>query len=192
MFHYATMSTGEVDLLRRIQRVIRKGRVQAIAPDAMILDQGDVAMEPGTLYVDCTASAISHRKSEPVFGKDRIQIQLLRAPLVTFSAALTAYVEAHGADDEQKNQLCVPVPFPKNLAGYVSATQISMMNQFRWSKDNALRQWLRNTRLDGFGKMVAELSKDDTERQAILAQLRTRAMAAMSNLPNLLTAARYV
>jgi hypothetical protein len=61
-------------------------------------------------------------------------------------------------------------------------------DQFRWSKDNALRQWLRNTRLDGFGKMVAELSQDDTERQAILAQLRTRAMAAMSNMPNLLIA----
>jgi hypothetical protein len=186
MFHYATISTGEVDLLRKIERVISKGRVQAIAPDAMVMDQGNVAMEPGTLYVDCTASAISHRKSEPVFGADRIQIQLLRAPLVTLSAALTAYVEVHGVDDEHKNQLCVPVPFPQNLAGYVPATQISMMNQFRWSKDNSLRQWLRNTRLDGFGKMVADLNKADTERQAILAQLRTRAMAAMSNMPNLL------
>lgn len=98
MFHYATLSTGEVDLLRKIQRVIRKGRVQAIVADAMMLDQGTVFMEPGTLYVDCTASAISHRKSEPVFGEGRIQIQLLRAPLVTLSAALTAYVEVHGVD----------------------------------------------------------------------------------------------
>jgi hypothetical protein len=84
------------------------------------------------------------------------------------------------------------VPFPKNLLGYVSATQASLMNQFVWSKDNALRQWLRHTRLDGFGKMVAELSKDDTERQAILAQLRTRTMAAMSNMPKLLSAASQV
>ncbi len=192
MFHYATISTGEVDLLRTIQRVIRKGRVQAIASDAMVLDQGTVAMEPGTLYVDCTASAISHRKSEPVFGEGRIHIQLLRAPLVTLSAAMTAYVEVHGGDDEHKNQLCQPVPFPKNLLGYVSATQASLMNQFLWSKDNALRQWLRHTRLDGFGKMVAELSKDDTERQAILAQLRTRTTAAMSNMPKLLSAASQV
>ena len=49
MFHYATLSTGEVDLLRKIQRVIRKGRVQAIVADAMMLDQGTVFMEPGTL-----------------------------------------------------------------------------------------------------------------------------------------------
>jgi hypothetical protein len=141
------------------------------------------------LYVDCTASAISHRKSEPVFAEGLIQIQLLRAPLVALSAALTAYIEVHGTDDAYKNQLCVPVPFPANLAGYVPATQISMMNQFRWSQDKALRQWLRNTRLDGFGKMVGELDKADTERQAIMAQLRTRAMAAMSNMPHLLAAA---
>lgn len=192
MFHYATLSTGEVDLLRAIHRVIRKGRVLSIAPDAMVMQQGTVAMEPGTLYVDCTASAISHRKSEPVFQEGRIQIQLLRAPLVALSAALTAYIEVHGTDDAHKNQLCVPVPFPADLAGYVPATQISMMNQFRWSQDKALRQWLRNTRLDGFGKMVGDLDKTDTERQAILAKLRTRAMAAMSNMPHLLAAADQV
>jgi NAD(P)-binding Rossmann-like domain len=192
MFHYATISNGEMDLLRKIQRVIRKGRVQTIAPDAMVMDQGTVAMEPGTLYVDCTASAISHRNSEPIFQEGRIQIQLLRAPLVALSAALTAYIEVHGADDAHKNQLCVPVPFPSNLAGYVPATQASMMNQFRWSQDKALRQWLRNTRLDGFGKMVADLDKADTERQAVLAQLRANAMAAISNMPNLLEAVKSV
>ena len=187
MFHYATISTGELDLLRKIRQVIRKGRVQSIAPNAMVMDQGTVAMEPGTLYVDCTASAISHRKSEPVFQEGRIQIQLLRAPLVALSAALTAYVEVHGTDDAHKNQLCVPVPFPRDLAGYVPATQMSMMNQFRWSQDKALRQWVRNSRLDGFGKMVADLDKTDTERQAILAKLHANSSAAMSNMPNLLT-----
>jgi hypothetical protein len=192
MFHYATMSVGEVELLRKIMRVIRKGRVQSITPDAMVMDQGTVAMTRGTLFVDCTASAISHRVGQPVFQEGRILIQLLRAPLVTLSAALTAYVEVHGSDDAHKNQLCVPVPFPKNLAGYVTATQASMLNQFRWSQDKSLRQWLRNTRLDGFGKMVADLDKADTQRQAILTQLHTRAKAAISNMPNLLTAASQV
>jgi hypothetical protein len=70
--------------------------------------------------------------------------------------------------------------------GYVSSTQVSMMNQFRWSQDKALRQWVRNTRLDGFGKIVAALDKTDTERHAILAKLRANTVAAMSNMPNLL------
>jgi len=186
MFHYATISTGEVELLRTIKRVIRKGRVQTIEHGAMVMDQGRIAMDPGTLYVDCTASAISSKSSEPVFQEHRILIQLLRAPLVALSAALTAYVEVHCADEAQKNQLCTPVPFPKNLAGYARATQVSMMNQFRWSQDKVLRQWMRNSRLDGFGKMVAELDKTDTDRQAILATLRANSMAAISNMPNLM------
>jgi hypothetical protein len=102
------------------------------------------------------------------------------------SAALTAYVEVHGVDDAQKNQLCAPVPFPRDLADYVTSTQVSMMNQFRWAQDKVLRQWVRNTRLDGFGKIVAELDKADTERHAILAKLRTHATAALSNMPRLL------
>lgn len=186
MFHYATISTGEVALLRTIERVIRKGRVQAIGVDAMVMDQGNIAMDSDTLYVDCTASAVSYKTSEPVFQGDRIVVQLLRAPLVALSAALTAYVEVHGADEEQKNKLCIPVPFPKNLAGYARATHVSMMNQFQWSQNKPLRQWMRHSRLDGFGKMVAELDKSDTERQAVMAAIRTHSMAAMSNMANLM------
>ncbi|MBC7605214.1 MAG: NAD(P)/FAD-dependent oxidoreductase [Ramlibacter sp.] len=185
MFHYATISIGEVELLRTIKRVIRMGRVQTIARDLMVLDQGQVAMEPGTLYVDCTASAIRREASEPVFQGDRIAVQLLRAPLVVLSAALTAYVEVHGDDDASKNQLCKPVPFPRDLAGYALATQISMMNQHQWSQDAARRQWLRNSRLDGFAKMVAELDKSDTDRLAVLAKVRSIAMAAVANMHKL-------
>jgi hypothetical protein len=186
MFHYATLSSGEITLLRTIQRVIRKGRVQSIAQDAIVLDQGKIAMDPGTLYVDCTASALRYQTAGPVFQGERILIQLLQAPLVALSAALTAYVEVHGGDEDQKNQLCVPVPFPQNLAGYARATLASMMNQFAWSQNKPLRQWMRNSRLDGFGKMVAELDKTDIDKQAVMAALRTHSMTAMSNMPHLM------
>jgi hypothetical protein len=186
MFHYATISIGEVALLRTIKRVIRKGRVHTIALDAMVMEQGEIAMDPGTLYVDCTASALAYKTGGPVFQGARILVQLLQAPLVALSAALTAYVEVHGANEEQKNQLCIPVPFPENLAGYARATHASMMNQFQWSQNKALRQWMRNSRLDGFGKMVGELDKTDTEKQVIMARLRTNSMAAMSNMSHLM------
>jgi hypothetical protein len=186
MFHYATLSSGEITLLRTIHRVIRKGRVQSIAQDAIVLDQGKIAMDPGTLYVDCTASALRYQTAGPVFQGERILVQLLQAPLVALSAALTAYVEVHGDDEDQKNQLCVPVPFPQNLAGYARATLASMMNQFAWSQNKPLRQWMRNSRLDGFGKMVAELDKTDIDKQAVMAALRTHSMTAMSNMPHLM------
>lgn len=187
MFHYATISTGEVELLRTIKQVVRKGRVLSIGPDAMTLAQGEIPMDPGTLYVDCTASATTtSRTAGPVFQDDRIHIQLLRAPLVALSAALTAYVEVHGGDEANKNKLCTPVPFPQNLAGYARATHASMMNQYHWSQDKALRQWIRNSRLDGFGKMIADLDKADAAKMEVMGRLRTNAMAAIANMPRLM------
>lgn len=186
MFHYATVSMGEVELLRSITNVIRKGHVQSIEPDALVMAEGRVAMTPGTLYIDCTASAVDKQSIEPVFQGSRIALQLLRAPLVVQSAALTAFVEVHGSDDAHKNTLCTPVPFPKNLAGFARATQVSMMNSFQWSQDKALRLWMRDSRLDGFGKMVSEIDKADLEKQAVLNRLRSNAMAAMANMPKLM------
>lgn len=185
MYHYATISTAEVELLRTIPHVIRKGRVQEIGKDFMTLEHGRLAMPEDTLYVDCTASAVTPRSNRPVFQGGRISVQLLRAPLVALSAAITAYVEVHGGDEERKNALCVPVPFPQDLAGYAKATQISMMNQFQWAQDKAMRQWIRNSRLDGFGKMVGQLDKTDSARRAVMERLRTNSMAAMMNLSRL-------
>jgi hypothetical protein len=185
MFHYATLSTGELEVLRSIQNVIRMGRVRAIESGTLVLDNGRVAMDPATLYVDCTASAISHRPTEPVFQEGRIVIQLLRVPLVVLSAALTAYLEAHGGDDANRNRLSVPVPFPRDLAGYARATQMGMINQHNWSQEKALRQWMRQSRLDAFGKLVAGVDKSDAAKQAVLARLRNNAMAAMGNMQRL-------
>jgi hypothetical protein len=190
MFHYATISEGEVEVLRKIKHVIRKGRVQAIERDALVLAEGREAMDPDTLYINCSASAVHMREGLPVFQPGRITPQLLRAPLVTFSAALCAYVEAHYDDDAQKNELCTPVPFPRNVAGYVQSTMASMANQMRWSQDKRLRSWLRESRLDGFGKMVAAVDPLDTEKMAILGAVREHSKAAMANANKLMAASR--
>jgi hypothetical protein len=186
MYHYAIVSKGEIELLRTITQVIRMGRVESIGHDALVMQQGRVPMAPSTLYIDCTASAVQFRKVEPVFEGDRITVQLLRAPLITLSAAVTAYVEVHGADDAQKNAMCRPVPFARQPAGYAASTLASMSNQMSWSRDPAMRTWLRHSRLDGFGKMVAEVDKDDTEKLDVLARLKSGAAAAVANMQKLM------
>lgn len=189
MFHFATVSTDEIEVLRRIHQVIRLGRVQALHADHMLLDQGRVAVEPDTLFIDCTASAVEPRASQPMFQPGRIVPQLARVPLVAFSAALVAYVEAHYDDDAHKNRLCAPVPFPHRLADYPRTMLVGMTNQFQWSQDKPLRDWIRASRLDGFGKLMASAGKDDAARQAIIARLKEQSMAAMKNLPRLMTPA---
>ena len=188
MFHYATMSTGEVELLRSIKNVIRMGHVQRIEPDALVLDGGRVDLKPLTLCIDCTASAVEKRDTVPIFQGNNIVLQLVRVPQPAFSAALVAYVEAHYADEAQKNKICGTVPFPDSLDSYPKSTFANMMNQFQWSQDKALRQWIRESRLDGFGKLIASADKADAEKQAILADLKATAMAAMANMTRLMAA----
>jgi hypothetical protein len=189
MFHAATLSEAEVAVLRSIRQVVRLGRVTAVAADVLHLEKGRVAVEPGTLFVDCTASAVHFKPAEPVFQGRRILVQLMRAPLVTFSAALTAYVEAHHSDDAEKNRLCTPVPFPRTVADYVRTVAVSMHNQFQWGQDAALRPWIRQCRLDAFGRLSSGVDKADAEKQAVLARLKTQAQAAAANLPRLMAAA---
>jgi hypothetical protein len=112
MFHFANLSTDELQLLRQIRQVVRLGRVQALQADQIALKQGSVPVLPDTLFIDCTASTIRPGSPEPIFQGDRIVPQMVRAPLVAFSAAMAAYVEAHYTDESHKNHLCTPVPFP--------------------------------------------------------------------------------
>ena len=189
MFHYATISTGEIDILRQINNVVRMGRVESIDVDGITLEQGSVPMHSeDTLYIDCTASAVEQRPAVPIFQGDLIIPQLVRAPQPAFSAALVAYVEANYNDDATKNRLCQTVPFPHDLNGYVPCNIANMMNQFQWMQDPGLSKWIRSSRLDGFGKVIAAVPADDPEKQALLLKFRNNAMGAMMNMQKLAAA----
>jgi hypothetical protein len=186
MFHYATISEEEVALLRQVTHVIRQGRVQAIETEALVFAPGKHTMPKHTLYINCTASAVKPKASEPMFQPGKIVPQLSRAPLISFSAALCAYVEAHYTSDEEKNALCTPVPFPRNPAGFIASTMTNAANQMRWGQDKTLRAWMRESRLDGFGKLASTVRPTDTEKMAILVQLKEYSMGAASNAKRLM------
>ena len=190
MFHFATVAPGEAQVLRRIENVMRLGRVRALQADRIVLERGHVDVEPDTLFIDCTASAVEFRAPQAVFQDDRIVLQILRLPQPAVSAALTAYVEGHYDDEAHKNRLCGSVPFPHTLADYPRAIMVNMMNQYHWGQDKDLRQWIRASRLDGFGKLMASADKQDVEKQAIIARYKEQAVAAMSNLGKLMAPSR--
>lgn len=189
MMHYATISRGEIAELQRITNVIRKGHVRAVEPNALLFDSSRVEI-PGdhALFIDCTASAVEKRPAVPIFQGDRIVPQLVRAPQPAFSAALVAFVEAHYPDEATKNELCAPVPLPDGLDRFPATNITNMMNQFRWSQDKKLRNWIRSSRLDGFGKVIAAVDVSDTEKQAVLAKFQQFGMAAVVNLQKLAAA----
>lgn len=189
MFHLATLTEAEVALLRRVTQVIRAGHVQAVEPGALQCAQGRVALPEDTLFVDCTASAVEPKAVQPIFQGGRIVLQLVRMPLPTFSAALIARVEAHYEGDKVKNGLCGTVPFPYRLQDYPRSLLANLWNQFQWGQDKLLRQWIRQSRLDGFGHLMSGIAAEDTARSAVVAQLKALGPAAMANLQKLAAAA---
>jgi len=188
MFHYATISQGEVEALRTVSNVVRKGRVQAITASAIRLEEGTEPAHPDALYIDCTASAVEPRPAVPIFQGELIVPQLVRVPQPCFSAAMIAYVEAHYPDDAARNALCRTVPFPHDLKSYLTTNVINIMNQGAWFADDKLGAWIRQSRLDGFGKIAAGIDRSDTARVSVLQELRQTGPAAVMNLMRLAAA----
>ncbi|MEO1170204.1 MAG: NAD(P)-binding protein [Pseudomonadota bacterium] len=186
MFHYPTISEGEVDILRKIENIVRMGHVRRIEPGRMIFDGGEVETAEDALFIDCTATAVERRPVVPQFQGDLITLQMIRVPQPAFSAALTAFIEAHYEDDATKNSLGQPVPLPDGIDTYPRANLVNMMNQFQWSQRPELQEWLIKARLDGFGKTIAAVSPADSRKQAVLVRFRDNAQAAIANLPKLI------
>lgn len=181
MFHAATISRAELRELRRIDRVIRLGRVTEVGADKLVLQHGSVPTSPGQIHIDCTASAITNLAMKPVFEGKCITPQTVRPYQPVFSAAFIAHVEATRAEEE-KNRICTVIPLPNAATDYIPLTIQFMMNQFNWGQDTELRTWLKESRLDGFAKLVSGIPEEESEKRAIIGRIKAASMPAMAKL----------
>ena len=193
MYHYAVISEGEIAMLRRVRQVIRKGRVTRITDGA--LHFGDVSHEipAGALHIDCTARAVPFAAAEnagPQFRGDTIVLQPVMVPLVTFSAALTAFLEAHFPDDATKNQLARAAELTDTPATFPYAFMINLMNRGTWMQTPEIAAWLAKARLDPTGPTVARMAAAGDPRLAALSGFRQAVMAAMPDVIRLGMAAK--
>jgi hypothetical protein len=109
-----TLGEWELELLRSIERVVRMGHVRQVTPSELVLDEGVVPLDPGSLVVHCAASGLQCPPRVPVWGPDAIRLQTIRAGFPCFNAALAGYVEATRDDDRERNRLCPPNAFPND------------------------------------------------------------------------------
>ena len=186
MYHGATISQQELTQLRRIKQVLRKGRVTHLDKTLITLEQGSHKTPENTLFIDCSASALGELKPLPVFSDEKITLQTIRIIQPVFSASLIAHIEAAYQNDQQKNALSQIVPLPNKATDWLTVNAAFMRNQYIWSQDKSLQKWLYCSRLDGFSKLVADIAKDDIEKQAILMRLRSNMPKAMENLMRLI------
>lgn len=193
MYRCATVSEAELAQLRRIKRVVRLGRVQAIERDRMVFAQGELAVAPGQVVVHCSAAGLPRAPLEPVFQGERIVPQYVRRCSPSFSAAFIAHLEATLDSDDEKNALCRPVRVPQVPADWLRMHLDSAANQGRWAQHPELQQWLLRSRLDAFAALFEHAGRQaaaqgDTQWAALQLRMRQARSPALRRMGELLAA----
>lgn len=182
MFHGATISELELIELQKIKNIVRLGHVKRIEKNKIVLEKGSIETTPNHIHIDCSASAVTNLEPTTIFEDKLITPQTVRPYQPVFSASLIAYVEAHYEDNKTKNKICQVVPLPNHHTDWIPMMSAQMVNQFTWSKEKLLRNWILENRLDGFTKIVRSVDKSDESKMAILKKLRDNSLPAMMKL----------
>jgi hypothetical protein len=180
MYRCATVTHAELEQLRRITDVVRRGHLLRIDADKMVLDGGAVRVNASALYVDCTADGAEKRPATPIFDTDRITLQSVRGCQQIFSAALIAHVEAAYPDDVVKNELCAPLPHPDTDLDWLRIALSDYGNQLRWLDDPDLTAWLSAARLDLFGHLMGHLLAPASAKPRVRDRILGMAKSALS------------
>lgn len=144
-YRCATVTREELQSLRRVINVIRMGRVRRIETDRIVLEEGTIETKPRKLHVDCTADGLAKREVRPIFDGGEITLQSLVMCQQVFSASVVGYVESHFESEQEKNELCDPVPHPNEARDFLMATLVSNRNIQKWFR--RFPRWLLRSRL---------------------------------------------
>jgi hypothetical protein len=159
MYHCATVSQGELALLRQVTDVVRLGRVRRIEPGRMLLDGGEVPVPGSPLYVDCTASALRRPPVRPVFEPGLVSIQPVRLCSPSFNSALIGYVEATRDDLAEQNRLCPPHRYADIPADWLVILAGTLRATNAWATAPDVLAWVEGCRtnlLRGLPQRMAE------------------------------------
>lgn len=184
-FHAAVASPRELDMLRKITDVVRKGHVTALRDGQMTLVEGTADVPQGTLFVDCTASAgvVMPKNTPRVFEGDTINLNLIRPFQPLFGAALIAFLEARVPDENLRRACTYTVNFHDTPAQYISEMLPAMINQGAWSKVPEVKEWMERTRLQAINHLMVGFDPADEGRMALLSRFGPAAKAAVGNIP---------
>jgi hypothetical protein len=156
-----TLATWELELLRTIDDVIRRGHLRAVAPGRLSLDDGDVRIPADALVVHCAAEGLRYPGARPIWSADAIRPQPVRVGFPCFGAALTGRVEGTRGDDAEKNRVCRPSPYSNTPRDWATMQVIGGDASLAMSREADLREWSQTTPLNP-ARIPADRSDDPT------------------------------
>jgi hypothetical protein len=173
MMKGGTVSIGELDQLRRIERVVRLGHVERIEPDRIVLEQGSIPTTPEHLHVHCAAAGLSDNPPRAIFTDDTITLQLVTRVSLPLSGALLGLLETTGRTTEEKNRLCPPTAWPHTPFDYLRALLAGIRAEMGWQEARDLQEWVDRSRLN----IMSGLNEHDDN--ATVRELQGRFLAAV-------------
>jgi hypothetical protein len=180
VFRGPIVSEREVDALRTIDRVVRRGYVRRISTDRIVFADGDLAARPDEVYVDCTAAGVRPRPPIPIFTPDRITMQYVFVGIVPWSAATIGLVEATRDDDREKNRLCPPVTFGHTVADMLGLAYAGMTGLLARGAEPDLAAWTEECRLNPAMGALARIGEPAIADA--VTRMATTMESAMTNL----------
>jgi putative NAD(P)-binding protein len=148
MFRGTMLSARELEALRQIEDVVRLGRVQRIEADRIVLSRGEAATGRDVLHVDCTALGLNNAPATPIFQDGRVVLQQVRFLSPAFNAALLGFIEAHRDDDEDKNRLCPPNPYPSTPEDWPRMMSGAWKMEAQLLQEPDIAAWVAGSRLN--------------------------------------------
>jgi hypothetical protein len=182
-FRGGTISMGEVERIRQVDNVIRRGYVRRIGTERVTLTAGDIGAHPREVFVDCTARGVPTTTPRPIFGPDRMTLQFVTLGNATYSAATIGVVEALARDDVDKNALCPPSPFDGTVAGFPATLLPALLGSAARSAVPDINAWNMGTRMNPVREAPDRM--DDPVIASAFATIGENAMSALSNLSRL-------
>lgn len=136
-----TLATWELEELRSVQDVVRRGHLESVAPGKLRFADGTVGVPDDTVVVHCAADGLRRRPLRPVWSPDAITLQPIRSGFPCFGAALVGYVEATRRDDAEKNRLCPPSSFGDTLQDWARMNVLGTRAAQSFSAEPDVAAW---------------------------------------------------
>lgn len=143
-----TLATWELDLVRTIEHVIRRGHLQAALHRRLVFADGDLQIPADTLVVHCAAEGLKYPGLRSIWTPEAITPQPVRVGFPCFGAALAGFVEATRDDDAEKNRVCRPSPYSNTPADWAAMQTIGGDASLAMAKESDLRAWSNATTLN--------------------------------------------
>ncbi|GLI28133.1 hypothetical protein ARHIZOSPH14_23750 [Agromyces rhizosphaerae] len=160
-----TIGQWEIDLLRTITNVVRRGHLVAAAPGRLVFADGDVRVDPDAVVVHCAAPGLPDRPAVPIWQPDAIRPQVVRVGFPCLGAAMAGFVEATRDDDEAKNAICRPTSYSDSPVDWLTMQVEGSVSAQAMSGARDLKAFANSTALNP-GRVTPDRAEDPAVAEA--------------------------